>query len=378
MRKLFLTFDLVGSFVLTFAIVACGGGRTTSSEEPVTDSTDIPIEQLMLPDTSYASVEAVKYVVENTDSLPHPLKDFNDRYDGDNVMAFRKNLMRNAAFGGKVTGTPKSIEIAWEFTTDYDTTHTKFGVWGGGSGWTGQPLYVKWTDEQIAAFKQSSPGLTPDFGREEIIVGSLCGKGYFINYETGKASRQPLDLGNVVKGTVSLDPELYNLYVGQGVPRGAGPFGCQAFDLLKHQRTFFFGPDPKAWRSWNAFDSSPIVTSRRLLIAKMSATKTIDNPIITQVALEAALEAISLRHGIFPDSSRPKPLYLFMAMNIGIIMTSAMAVSTQTLVSSSMTSNAPKTAATIIRPPATVRIMAKALFRPSISTKALRSSDIPP
>ena len=259
MRKLFLTFSLVSSFVLAFAIMACGGGRATSNEEPVADSTDIPIEQLMLPDTSYASVEAVKYVVENTDSLPHPLKDFNDRYEGDNVMAFRKNLMRNASFGGKVTGTPRSIEIAWEFTTDYDTTHTKFGVWGGGSGWTGQPLYVKWTDEQLDAFRQSSPGLTQDFGREEIIVGSLCGKGYFINYETGKASRQPLDLGNVVKGTVSLDPELYNLYVGQGVPRGAGPFGCQVFDLLKHQRTFFFGPDPKAWRSWNAFDSSPIV-----------------------------------------------------------------------------------------------------------------------
>ena len=59
------------------------------------------------------------------------------------------------------------------------------------------------------------------------MVGSLCGKGYFINYQTGKASRKPLDLGNVVKGTMSLDPELMNLYVGQGVPRQPGPFGCQ-------------------------------------------------------------------------------------------------------------------------------------------------------
>ena len=87
----------------------------------------------------------------------------------------------------------------------------------------------------------------------------LCGKGYFINYQTGKASREPLDLGNVVKGTMSLDPELMNLYVGQGVPRQPGPFGCQVFDLLKHERTFFFGPDSKAWRGWNAFDSNAIV-----------------------------------------------------------------------------------------------------------------------
>jgi outer membrane protein assembly factor BamB len=56
-----------------------------------------------------------------------------------------------------------------------------------------------------------------------------------------------------------MDPELMNLYVGQGVPRKPGPFGCQVFDLLKHERTFFFDRDPKAWRGWNAFDSSPIV-----------------------------------------------------------------------------------------------------------------------
>lgn len=247
--------------MLVPALAACGG-RTTDSGQQAADSVDVEMtmEKLMLPDTSYASVEAVKYVVENADSMAHPLKDFDDRYQKANgVFAFRKNLMRNADFGGTVQGTPKSIEIAWEFTTDYDTTHTRFGVWGGGSGWTGQPLYVHWTDEQMAAFRQQSPGLTADFGPEEIIVGSLCGKGYFINYQTGRASRQPLDLGNVVKGTVSLDPEYYNLYVGQGVPRKAGPFGCQAFDLLKHERTFFFGPDQKAWRGWNAFDSSPIV-----------------------------------------------------------------------------------------------------------------------
>ena len=63
----------------------------------------------------------------------------------------------------------------------------------------------------------------------------------------------------MVKGTVGLDPEYYNLYVGQGVPRQPGPFGHQVFDLLKHERTFFFGPDPKAWRGWNSFDSNSIV-----------------------------------------------------------------------------------------------------------------------
>ncbi len=256
--------------LLASALTACGGGRSGGNGEQA-DSTELSIvsSQLSpLPDTSYASVEAVKYVVEDADSVAAPLKDFDDRYQQANgIFVFRKNLLRNADFGGTVKGTPDTIEVAWAFETAYDTTHTKFGMWGGGSGWTGQPLYVNWTDEQLAAFRQSSPGLTADFGREEIIVGSLCGKGYFINYQTGKASREPLDLGNVVKGTVSLDPEYYNLYVGQGVPRKPGPFGCQVFDLLKHERTFFFGPDSKAWRGWNAFDSNSIVAGGYLFWA---------------------------------------------------------------------------------------------------------------
>lgn len=255
---------LVGSVMVTAVAImtACTGRGTGNTSD--TDSTviepEIPIEQLFLPDTAYASVEVVKFVVEDEDSVAAPLKDLDDRYAGkESVYVFRKDLRRDADYGGKVKGTPREVEIAWAFETAYDTTHTRFGTWGGGSGWTGQPLYVKWADDQQALFKKSSPGLTADFGPEEIIVGSLCGKGYFINYQTGKASRQPLDLGNVVKGTVGLDPEYYNLYVGQGVPRQAGPFGHQVFDLLKHERTFFFGPDPKAWRGWNAFDSNSIV-----------------------------------------------------------------------------------------------------------------------
>lgn len=255
---------LVGSVMVTAVAImtACTGRGTGNTSD--TDSTviepEIPIEQLFQPDTAYASVEVVKFVVEDEDSVAAPLKDLDDRYAGkESVYVFRKDLRRDADYGGKVKGTPREVEIAWAFETAYDTTHTRFGTWGGGSGWTGQPLYVKWTDDQQALFKKSSPGLTADFGPEEIIVGSLCGKGYFINYQTGKASRQPLDLGNVVKGTVGLDPEYYNLYVGQGVPRQAGPFGHQVFDLLKHERTFFFGPDPKAWRGWNAFDSNSIV-----------------------------------------------------------------------------------------------------------------------
>ena len=250
------------ALLTVLTIIACTGRGTGNISDVDSTMTEevVPIEKLFLPDTSYVSVSAISFVVEDEDSVATPLKDLDDRYENANgAFVFRKNLRRDASFGGQVKGTPHEVEIAWAFETAYDTTHTRFGTWGGGSGWTGQPLYVKWTDEQMAVIRKSSSGLTSDFGQEEIIVGSLCGKGYFINYQTGKASRLPLDLGNVVKGTVGLDPEYYNLYVGQGVPRQPGPFGHQVFDLLKHERTFFFGPDPKAWRGWNAFDSNSIV-----------------------------------------------------------------------------------------------------------------------
>lgn len=64
-------------------------------------------------------------------TLPADLKDLDDRYEKANgIFAFRKNLHRDASFGGRVKGTPDTVIIAWEFATAYDTTHTRFGTWG--------------------------------------------------------------------------------------------------------------------------------------------------------------------------------------------------------------------------------------------------------
>ncbi len=245
-------------------LAACSGSRRDSraveADSLTVDTVHVPtVEELTLADTAYASASALSFVVENADSLPALLTDYNDRYAReDRVMTFRKNLLRNADFGGRVEGTPTEIEVAWSYDTPYGRAETRFGQWGGGTGWTGQPLYVHWTAEEMDSIKAGGAPLTADFGAEEVMVGSLCGEAFFLNFLTGKPSREPLDLHNVVKGTMSLDPELMNLYVGQGVPKGE-PLGCQAFDLRSHQRGCFFA-DPKAWRGWQAFDSSPIVT----------------------------------------------------------------------------------------------------------------------
>ena len=250
--------------LIAVLMAACSGSRREAPATVVADSLEVEtpkvptLEELTLPDTVFASAAALAFVVEDADSVAAPLRYYDDLYDrSDRVMTFRKNLLRNADFGGRVQGEPTTIDVAWSYDTPYGHDSTRFGTWGGGSGWTGQPLYAHWTPAEMDSIRQGGAPVTADFVEEEVMVGSLCGQAFFLNFLTGRPSRQPLDLHNVVKGTMSLDPELMNLYVGQGVPKGE-PLGCQAFSLTTHERGTFFN-DPRAWRGWQAFDSSPVV-----------------------------------------------------------------------------------------------------------------------
>jgi len=219
-----------------------------------------------LTDTAQASVNQLIYRIDildtiSSDELTAPDDLYGDRQG---VLTFRGAPSRRASFHGGIVGKPSNITVDWVFKTGYDTVKTSFGVWGGGTGWTGQPLYVCWPDSLIQRFADLSPGMTPSFSREEIIVGSLAGFMYFIDYQTGKASRQPIDVHNPVKGTPSLDPSFNgNLYVGQGVPREK-PFGHAVLNLFSHRQTHFFPEDGKAWRGWGAFDSSPVAVGNFL------------------------------------------------------------------------------------------------------------------
>ena len=265
-----------GLFILPMAILvavlttSCAGkwgrgGGNCIGEQPIdsVETIEEPVPmmaELTLPDTVFPSVQSMTYIVETLDSVPRPLKYFDDLYmahRGERVMTFRGNLLRNADFGGRVEGTPSTIEVAWSYDTPYGRAETQFGAWGGGTGWTGQPLYAHWTAAEMDSMRRGGAPLTADFGSEEVIVGSLCGQAFFLNFQTGEPSRQPLDLHNVVKGTMSMDPELMNLYVGQGVNKGE-PLGCQAFSLLTHERGTFFN-DSRSWRGWQAFDASAVV-----------------------------------------------------------------------------------------------------------------------
>ncbi|MBO4487364.1 MAG: PQQ-like beta-propeller repeat protein [Bacteroidaceae bacterium] len=225
---------------LTIATLFVSCGKKAEQADPIDTTTQDAEQILALPDTALPSATAVSYTLEIVDTtISGELQSLENLYDGkEGWFTFRGNPLRNADFGGTVTGTPSRVVKDWQFNTSFDASKTSMGTWGGGTGWTGQPLYLRSTGE--------------------IIVASLCGRVYFLNFADGTETRSSIDVTNPIKGTCSLEPTNRRLlFVGQGIPK-VPPMGQIAIDLKRHERVFFSGADRKAGRSWGAFDSSPV------------------------------------------------------------------------------------------------------------------------
>lgn len=188
-----------------------------------------------------------------------------DYTEVEGVITFRGNNYRDApsyGYADIISGSEKLTLINTKTTSRVST-------WGG-SGWTGQPLVVKWQGKTL---KNMDDMFLDGFkGREElieVIIPSLDGNIYFMELSTGKKTRNFIYSGGPTKGTASLDPRGYPiLYVGQGLePDGIVKNGqniyFRAFDLTTGERIMRVGAtsaDPFALRTnWQAYDSSPLI-----------------------------------------------------------------------------------------------------------------------
>lgn len=122
---------------------------------------------------------------------------------------------------------------------------------------------VRWSDEQRAqmnlnAEKKGKTGLI------EVIYGTLDGKIYFLDAEDGQPTRDPINLGYPIKGSVSIDPRGYPLlYVGQGIPNNGdkrNTIGWRIYSLVDQAELYVQpGLTDLAHRKWGAFDSVCLV-----------------------------------------------------------------------------------------------------------------------
>ena len=172
------------------------------------------------------------------------------------IVTFRGNNFRNTSSYGTVAMDAARFGDYWEVTTGALNGWT-------GSGWTGQPLAVKWPKEtkQIMNMK--------DWAKEkddliEVIYATLAGKVYFIDLETGEETRDSLYLGYPFKGAGSLDPRGYPLmYLGGGVNGANGGDDTpklMVVSLIDGEVLYTTGTnEPIAPRGWTAWDSSPLV-----------------------------------------------------------------------------------------------------------------------
>lgn len=170
------------------------------------------------------------------------------------IVTFRGDNYRSGATYGTADIISETITEKWS---------SNIGSLNGwpGSGWTGQPLIVRW-DEQTKSIMNLYDEKKNKEGLVEVIYATLDGYIYFFDLEDGSYTRDRLYVGMNFKGAGSLDPRGYPLmYVGSGDYFDGKAPRMYIINLIDgsilYERS---GSDGFTLRSdWAAFDSSPLV-----------------------------------------------------------------------------------------------------------------------
>ena len=185
------------------------------------------------------------------------------------ITTFRGNNYRNISSYGTAQVTQKKLSLVWEVDTPGMSRWT-------GSGWTGQPMLVKWPEQtrqimNINADKKNKDGLV------EVIYVLMNGYGYFMDIEDGKPTRERLKVDVFQSrgtgydrdhmGGYSIDPRGYPLlYVGTGgddTPGKDADGRFNIYSLIDQKLLYSFGrKDPFAPRNWTGWNSGPLIDAK--------------------------------------------------------------------------------------------------------------------
>ena len=201
-------------------------------------------------------------VVEEYESDYEINFDLPERYtELEGIVTFRGDNFRSGAAYGTASVSSKTLTKVWSKSTSglSDTD----GTYWSGSGWTGQPLIVKWPEATRKNISAMYDWAREKEGLVEVIYATLDGHVYSYELTSGEYTRDPLNLGFNYKGAGALDPRGYPiLYVGSGVDSVNGRSRVKVVNLIDNSVMFEFGHNETfANRGWHMFDSSPLVSA---------------------------------------------------------------------------------------------------------------------
>lgn len=201
-------------------------------------------------------------VVEEYESDYEINFDLPERYtELEGIVTFRGDNFRSGAAYGTAAVSSKTLTKAWSKSTS--GLSDSDGIYWSGSGWTGQPLIVKWPEATRKNISAMYDWAREKEGLVEVIYATLDGHVYFYELTSGEYTRDPLNLGFNYKGAGALDPRGYPiLYVGSGVDSVNGRSRVKVVNLIDNSVMFEFGHNETfANRGWHMFDSSPLVSA---------------------------------------------------------------------------------------------------------------------
>lgn len=201
-------------------------------------------------------------VVEQYESDYEINFDMPERYtELEGIVTFRGDNFRSGAAYGTAAVSSKTLTKAWSKSTS--GLSDSDGIYWSGSGWTGQPLIVKWPEATRKNISAMYDWAREKEGLVEVIYATLDGHVYFYELTSGEYTRDPLNLGLNYKGAGALDPRGYPiLYVGSGVDSVNGRSRVKVVNLIDNSVMFEFGHNETfANRGWHMFDSSPLVSA---------------------------------------------------------------------------------------------------------------------
>lgn len=201
-------------------------------------------------------------VVEQYESDYEINFDMPERYtELEGIVTFRGDNFRSGAAYGTAAVSSKTLTKAWSKSTS--GLSDSDGIYWSGSGWTGQPLIVKWPEATRKNISAMYDWAREKEGLVEVIYATLDGHVYFYELTSGEYTREPLNLGLNYKGAGALDPRGYPiLYVGSGVDSVNGRSRVKVVNLIDNSVMFEFGHNETfANRGWHMFDSSPLVSA---------------------------------------------------------------------------------------------------------------------